>query len=305
MRRGGTGALRRLWRVENIGIVVRAAIIALLIGYSTPQLLMVFEHSDWYGVGGVFEASADCILQFHLNSDMTALSDGSAEGSVVIGWTGDVSKCTQMTFKVPGAIQDVEGILKNAPPSDAVKAETIFHSGKPPTEGVSQTSGISIKIDPRILNAEVGRTENQEVVTGYLKITFQNFSDFIQPINYTKSVTRILARSYELKAPGEALEDYLRRPHDMPVPTLGMTMRLPRRFIVSETFVTNPQAKALDRGESELTWAGNGMLYLDDLDHTEKKDLIVLIDGILLATGLAMFAELLCKFAERFAGESN
>src|SRR5438477_3113533 len=101
MRRGGRSALRRLWRVVNIGLLVRVGIIALLIGYSTPQLLMVFEHNDWYGVGGGFEASADCGLQFHLDSNMTALSDGSAEGSVVIGWTGDVSKCTEMTFDVP------------------------------------------------------------------------------------------------------------------------------------------------------------------------------------------------------------
>jgi hypothetical protein len=47
------------------------------------------------------------------------------------------------------------------------------------------------------------------------------------------------------------------------------------------------------------------MLYLDDLDHSEKKDLIALIDVILLATGLAMPSELLCKFAERFAGEGG
>jgi hypothetical protein len=185
-----------MWRVGNIGVVVRVAIIAILIGYSTPQLLMVFEHSDWYGVGGVLEASADCRLQFRFDSDMTALSDRSAEGSVVIGWVGDLSKCTQMTFEVPGAIRDVEGILKSAPQSDPLKPETIFRDGKPPIEGVSQSSAISIKIDPRILNAEVGRTENLEVVTGYLKITFENFSDFIRPISYTKSVTSILVRSY-------------------------------------------------------------------------------------------------------------
>src|SRR5947207_8543699 len=125
---------------------------------------MVSEHYALYGVGGVFEASADCGLQLHLDVKMTALSDGSAEGSVVIGWTGDVSKCTQMTFDVPGPIRDVEGILKNASQSDPLKPETIFRDGKPPTEGVSQLSAISIKIDPGILNAEVGRTENREVV---------------------------------------------------------------------------------------------------------------------------------------------
>jgi hypothetical protein len=41
------------------------------------------------------------------------------------------------------------------------------------------------------------------------------------------------------------------------------------------------------------------------MDHSEKKDLIVLIDGILLATGLTMLAELLCKFAERRAREGD
>jgi YD repeat-containing protein len=77
------------------------------------------------------------------------------------------------------------------------------------------------------------------------------------------------------------------------------------QLVAKATFVANPQAKALDRGQSELTWAGSGTLYLDDMDHSEKKDLIVLIDGILLATGLAMLAELLCKFAERRAREGD
>jgi hypothetical protein len=79
-------------------------------------------------------------------------------------------------------------------------------------------------------------------------------------------------------------------------------MCLPSRFIVSETFVANPQAKALDRGQSELTWTGGGMLYFDDMDHSEKKDSVVLIDGILLATGRAILAELLCKFVEHLVG---
>lgn len=302
MQRGARSVRRRLWRVKNIAVVFRIAIIAILIGYSTPQLLMVFEHSDWAGVGAVFEASADCQIEFHLNSDMTALTDGSAEGSVVIGWIGDVSKCTKMTFAVPGPVRDVESILKNAPQSEPLKPQTIFRDGKPPAEGVSQSINGSITIDPRILNTEVGRSENREVVAGYLKITFDNFSDFIRPVSYTKSVTSLLARSYELEAPGESIEHYFHRPHRMPAPTLRMKMLLPSRFVVSETFVANPQATALDRGKSALNWTGSGMLYFDDLDHSEKKDLVVLIYGILLATGLAMLAELLCKFADYLVG---
>ena len=135
---------------------------------------------------------------------MTVLTDGSAEGSVVIGWIGDVSKCTEMIFVVPGPVRDVESILKNAPQSEPLKPQTIFRDGKQKqsAEGVSQSSIISIEIDPRILNTEVGRTKDLEVVTGYLKITFDNFSDFIRPVSYTKSITSLPARSYKLAAPG-------------------------------------------------------------------------------------------------------
>jgi hypothetical protein len=137
---------------------------------------------------------------------------------------------------------------------------------------------------------------------GYIYISF-NTENFIQPVSYTKSVTNFVARFerlQRLQRPGESFDEYPQN-YVPPEPVLKSKVTFPGRFIISGTFAGSPHAVSSSNGESELSWDGPGMTYFDDMDHLEQKDFVILFQGILLATGLAMLAKLACKIAELVA----
>jgi len=262
-----------IWRREIIGFAGRLTISAVLIGISGPQLIKVFTRASPFSPGAVVDIRIDCDAQLSVHNDFEVDNDGYAKGSVLVKWLGLPNGCKKLHISGPSNIQRISVGPRDQKLNDPA-------------------------LTVRNFSAEV---DLQSYGYNGLLITVEPF-EFVQPITFVRSVTQTLVRSYyhPEQKPGESGEDLIKR-IKMLAPELSSRILLPYRYGLTEALVTGVQTEAMSNGTSRIQYTGNGIIMLEDREHAESKDQIILIYGTLLATGLAMLAEFACKIAEAAA----
>jgi len=274
-----------LWRRQYIGLAGRFAVSMLLVAVSAPRLAEIFAPVITYASPGVvFDVTFDCNQRFSIDDDLEIDTVGQASGSIVVNWYALQDDCKSLRLSVPVIeVVSTDRDLYRRDTGSTVPALTVTVTG--------------LKIDLAAWSAS-------QTYTG-VKITFEPF-EFVQPVTFVRAVAQTMVRAYDHpeKKPGETDEEQIKRIRLLD-PEFHSRLTLPARFGLIEASVANLKTRALSNGKTKIEYSGSGIIALEDRDHADRKDQFILIYGTLLATGLAMLAEFVCKLAELIAGEGR